>query len=140
MIIRKKKNSTIRKIRLTKKRCSNCIKIQKVQQFCKNESICIYCKYKCEHNRKRDQCKDCGGSQICEHNRRRNNCKDCGCTKFSYLEVHHKDENRNNNVLENLEIYCHSCHLALHKVTEKRVSRSQRGSGGKRAKGTRRRK
>ena len=33
---------------------------------------------KCEHNRRRSQCKDCGGSQICEHNRRRSQCKDCG--------------------------------------------------------------
>ena len=33
---------------------------------------------KCEHKRKRNRCKDCGGSQICEHNRRRSQCKDCG--------------------------------------------------------------
>ena len=32
----------------------------------------------CEHNRQRSQCKDCGGSQICEHNKRRDRCKDCG--------------------------------------------------------------
>jgi hypothetical protein len=35
-------------------------------------------KQKCEHNRQRSNCKDCGGSQICEHNRQRSNCKDCG--------------------------------------------------------------
>jgi hypothetical protein len=32
----------------------------------------------CEHNRERSHCKDCGGSQICEHNRERSQCKDCG--------------------------------------------------------------
>ena len=32
----------------------------------------------CEHNRQRSNCKDCGGSQICEHNRRRSKCKECG--------------------------------------------------------------
>ena len=32
----------------------------------------------CEHNRQRLQCKECGGSQICEHNRRRSRCKECG--------------------------------------------------------------
>ena len=32
----------------------------------------------CEHNRVRSTCKNCGGSQICEHNRRRSQCKDCG--------------------------------------------------------------
>ena len=31
----------------------------------------------CEHNRRRSNCKDCGGGSICEHNRRRSNCKDC---------------------------------------------------------------
>ena len=33
---------------------------------------------RCEHNRRRDSCKDCGGSQICFHNRQRVQCKDCG--------------------------------------------------------------
>ena len=33
---------------------------------------------KCEHNRRRSECKDCGGSQICEHNRTRSRCKECG--------------------------------------------------------------
>ena len=33
---------------------------------------------KCEHNRRRSICKDCGGTSICQHNRQRNTCKDCG--------------------------------------------------------------
>jgi DnaJ-class molecular chaperone len=33
---------------------------------------------KCEHNRQRSQCKDCGGAGICEHNRIRSRCKNCG--------------------------------------------------------------
>ena len=37
-----------------------------------------YLKNKCEHNRKKSRCKDCGGSEICEHNRRKSRCKDCG--------------------------------------------------------------
>ena len=32
----------------------------------------------CEHQRRRSQCKDCGGSGLCEHQRRRSRCKDCG--------------------------------------------------------------
>jgi hypothetical protein len=32
----------------------------------------------CQHNRVRAQCKDCGGSAICEHKRQRATCKDCG--------------------------------------------------------------
>ena len=35
-------------------------------------------KNKCEHNRQKSQCKECGGSQICEHNRIKSECKDCG--------------------------------------------------------------
>ena len=32
----------------------------------------------CEHGRRRDRCRECGGSQICEHNKRRSSCVDCG--------------------------------------------------------------
>ena len=32
----------------------------------------------CEHGRRRNQCKDCGGSGLCPHNRQRSQCKDCG--------------------------------------------------------------
>ena len=35
-------------------------------------------KNKCEHNRIKSSCKDCGGSSICEHNRRKSTCKECG--------------------------------------------------------------
>lgn len=35
-------------------------------------------KLRCEHNRRRDQCKLCGGSGICEHNQRKHYCKICG--------------------------------------------------------------
>jgi len=34
--------------------------------------------YKCPHNRKKSECKECGGSSICEHNRRKIQCKECG--------------------------------------------------------------
>ena len=33
---------------------------------------------KCEHGRRKDRCKECGGSQICEHGRRKDRCKECG--------------------------------------------------------------
>ncbi len=32
---------------------------------------------KCEHNRKKSKCKDCGGASICENNCIRSQCKDC---------------------------------------------------------------
>ena len=49
------------------KQCIKCLEIQKKSRI----------KNKCEHNRQRSLCIDCGGSQICKHNRRRNNCKEC---------------------------------------------------------------
>ena len=33
---------------------------------------------RCEHNRQKSQCRECGGGSICEHNRIRSKCKDCG--------------------------------------------------------------
>ena len=33
---------------------------------------------KCPHNRRRRECKVCGGSSICHHNHAKRQCKDCG--------------------------------------------------------------
>ena len=32
---------------------------------------------KCEHNREKNTCKECGGASICEHGRLRSTCKEC---------------------------------------------------------------
>ena len=32
----------------------------------------------CEHDRRKEYCKECGGSQICEHDKIKSQCKDCG--------------------------------------------------------------
>ena len=32
----------------------------------------------CEHDRVRSRCKECGGGSICEHGRQRPQCKECG--------------------------------------------------------------
>lgn len=41
-------------------------------------------------------------------------CENCGLTKWLDkpipLELHHKDGNRNNNILENYELLCPNCH------------------------------
>ena len=31
----------------------------------------------CEHGRRKDRCKECGGPSFCEHARRRSECKKC---------------------------------------------------------------
>ena len=44
--------------------------------------LCIPCipkkSYKCPHNKQKNYCKDCGGSQICIHGKNKRSCKDCG--------------------------------------------------------------
>ena len=37
------------------------------------------------------------------------------CDSQSKLDIHHKDGDRTNNVLENLQYLCRSCHVQLHK-------------------------
>jgi hypothetical protein len=32
----------------------------------------------CQHQRRRDRCKECGGASICPHQRRKSTCKECG--------------------------------------------------------------
>ncbi len=32
----------------------------------------------CEHNARKDRCRECGGGSVCEHNRLRTSCKECG--------------------------------------------------------------
>jgi 5-methylcytosine-specific restriction endonuclease McrA len=41
-------------------------------------------------------------------------CQRCGYSKKEILHVHHKDRNRNNNTLENLELICPNCHYEEH--------------------------
>ncbi len=52
-------------------------------------------KKKCEHNKRKSYCKECGGSQICEHNRIKSSCKECG---GSQICEHNK-----------LKSYCKEC-------------------------------
>lgn len=41
-------------------------------------------------------------------------CEICGSVKF--LLVHHKDKNRNNNELYNLQTLCKKCHQKIHRL------------------------
>jgi len=45
-----------------------------------------------------------------------NKCQRCGFDEYpKILGVHHKDRNRNNNTISNLEILCPNCHSIEHK-------------------------
>jgi hypothetical protein len=45
---------------------------------------------------------------------RGNMCEICGYARFEILEVHHKDRDRINNSLDNLELICPNCHSEEH--------------------------
>jgi hypothetical protein len=52
------------------------------------------------------------------------NCEKCGYDKYEILQVHHKDRNRNNNELENLELLCPNCHYEDHFLFGKKMIKS----------------
>jgi 5-methylcytosine-specific restriction endonuclease McrA len=41
-------------------------------------------------------------------------CERCGYDTYEILQVHHKDRDRNNSDLENLELICPNCHCKEH--------------------------
>lgn len=41
-------------------------------------------------------------------------CMICGINNIAVLQVHHKDKNRYNNEVSNLQILCANCHLLIH--------------------------
>lgn len=45
-------------------------------------------------------------------------CCKCGYSNEGALEVHHKDKNRENNDISNLEVLCANCHRLLHKENQ----------------------
>ncbi len=47
-------------------------------------------------------------------------CGLCNITDKRILAVHHIDENRRNNSIENLAWLCHNCHLLVHHYPEER--------------------
>ena len=62
-------------------------------------------------------------ARLFEQNKDRLECVGCRETKMYLLTAHHIDGNRNNNLLNNLEIVCHNCHAKRHMKYEKDVWR-----------------
>ena len=42
-------------------------------------------------------------------------CSKCG-REDGQIDVHHKDKNRKNNRIDNLQVLCASCHAKIHKI------------------------
>jgi 5-methylcytosine-specific restriction endonuclease McrA len=53
-------------------------------------------------------------------------CERCGYSKREILHVHHKDRDRKNNGLDNLELICPNCHFEDHHL-EKSLLQTRRG-------------
>jgi hypothetical protein len=63
----------------------------------KMKSRCLDCggkphNKKCEHNKRKSLCLDCGGSGICEHNKRKSRCLDCRGTPEKQKKCEHKKQ------------------------------------------------
>jgi len=43
-------------------------------------------------------------------------CERCGYGKYEILQVHHRNRDRNDNHMQNLELICPNCHMAEHKA------------------------
>jgi hypothetical protein len=67
------------------KRCIKCLDYgKKWEQKSKD-------KYKCEHNRRKYKCKECGGASTCIHNKQKTYCKECG---GSSICIHNREKYR----------------------------------------------
>ena len=79
---------------------------------CEHERIRSKCKECggasiCEHDKIRSQCKQCGGASICEHGRQRSQCKECGGSslcKSSWCEKY---------AISKYDNYCLTCCIHL---------------------------
>lgn len=70
-------------------------------------------------NRPRDKVKNYFALKIRLAKIRGKICQKCGYNKYEILQVHHKDKNRDNNDLENLELICPNCHFEAHYLERK---------------------
>ena len=73
------------------RKCSGCrstqlLKYFKINRKGKHYKTCLKCsertkknyeKYKCEHGKQKNICKECGGVGICKHGKKRTLCKEC---------------------------------------------------------------
>lgn len=56
-----------------------------------------------------------------------NKCERCQYSRREILQVHHKDRNRNNSDLSNLELICPNCHFEEHFLEKSWLTRYNLG-------------
>ena len=65
-------------------------------------------------NRPRDKAQKIRAIKIILLEQRGTKCERCSYNKLEVLQVHHKDRDRDNNKIDNLEIICPNCHFEEH--------------------------
>jgi hypothetical protein len=65
-------------------------------------------------NRPHDKVQDQRSLKLRLFKQRGQACEKCGYNKYKILHTHHKDRNRKNNNLINLELLCPNCHAEEH--------------------------
>ena len=88
---------------MNKKTCS---------RVCSNKHR-INIKYKLE-GFKKDKVKYQQGLKLRLFEIRGKKCERCGYSKYEILQIHHKNRDRSNNDLKNLELICPNCHYEEH--------------------------
>ncbi|OGF81974.1 hypothetical protein A2924_04625 [Candidatus Giovannonibacteria bacterium RIFCSPLOWO2_01_FULL_44_16] len=56
-------------------------------------------------------------------------CERCGYEKYEILHIHHKNRNRSNNNLANLELICPNCHYEEHYLEKSWLKNNYGGVG-----------
>ncbi len=74
-------------------------------------------------NRPKDKVKSQRSLKIRLLDYRGGKCERCDYAKYEILQVHHKDKNRGNNELENLELICPNCHTEEHYLEKSWLNR-----------------
>lgn len=126
-VVPKSKNGQ-KQINRKKRNCSNSgVAATKVVAVIPKNRIPI----KCSHNKRRNQCKDCGGSSICVHGRRKAICKDCVGNSIC---IHKRQKNtciecggKGRCIHGKLIRYCSECsnnsHKCIHGLRKQRCQR-----------------
>lgn len=78
-------------------------------------------------NRPQDKVKSQQALKIRLLEKRGKFCEKCGYNKYEILQVHHKDRDRENNNLNNLELMCPNCHYEEHYLKKSWLNLNKQG-------------
>ncbi|KKP87228.1 MAG: HNH endonuclease [Candidatus Roizmanbacteria bacterium GW2011_GWA2_35_8] len=81
-------------------------------------------------NRPKDKVKNYQSLKIRLLQQRGKICERCHYDKYEILQVHHKDKNRLNNNLSNLELICPNCHYEKHFLLTSWLNKKEGGQDG----------